>query len=314
LFGGRLPCPPTYIPGGFTTTPRADRIAQCRTYLGALLPFMENVWLSDIRLVEHYYPEYFNIGKGYGNLLAYGVFDLNDSGTSKLLGRGRATAGQSGIVPVDVAAITEQVVHSWYNSGDSGLNPAAGRTAPQYPKEGAYSWLKAPRYEDLPYEVGPLARMWVNGDYRNGVSVLDRHWARAYEAIKIGRAMSGWLDQLDPGGPVAVPYGTPSSAAGIGLTEAPRGALGHWLKIERGRLNHYQIITPTCWNASPTDARENPGPIEKALLGTPVRDLDSPVEVVRVVHSFDPCLSCAVHVMRPGSGANLITLAAGGMV
>ncbi len=137
---------------------------------------------------------------------------------------------------------------------------------------------------------------------------MHRHFARVNEAIKIAQAMRSWVDQINPSGPVYQPYRIPSSGTGIGLTEAPRGALGHWVNIGGGMTARYQIITPTCWNASPQDANGIHGPIEQALIGTPVSDISAPVEVVRVIHSFDPCLSCAVHVMRPGEGARIFSL------
>ena len=93
------------------------------------------------------------------------------------------------------------------------------------------------------------------------------------------------------------------------VTRAPtRGALGHWLRVANGKIANYQVVTPTCWNASPRDASGNRGPIEEALIGTPVHDITQPIEVLRVIHSFDPCLSCAVHVMRPAEGAKIFRL------
>ena len=89
-----------------------------------------------------------------------------------------------------------------------------------------------------------------------------------------------------------------ASATAIGLTEAPRGALGHWLAIANGTIAHYQIITPTCWNCSPRDTAGQRGPLEQALVGTPIANIDQPIEALRVIHSFDPCLDCATHVMR----------------
>ena len=150
--------------------------------------------------------------------------------------------------------------------------------------------------------------MWVNGDYRNGVSVMDRHMARALETQKIADAMLNWLDQLVVGASEYNVYTAPYSASGEGLTEAPRGALGHWMKTAStathapnggAAISNYQIITPTCWNASPKDTNGVRAPIEQALIGTPVTNAAQPVEVLRVIHSFDPCLSCAVHVLRP---------------
>ena len=115
--------------------------------------------------------------------------------------------------------------------------------------------------------------------------------------------MAGWLDELVLGDPVYTHAETPQSALGVGLTEAPRGALGHWVRIEQGKIARYQVITPTAWNGSPRDDGGQAGAIEQALIGVPVSDMRSPLEVLRVVHSFDPCLACAVHMVRPGTRA-----------
>lgn len=303
IFGGRMPSPHTYIPGGFTNVPTAEKIFRFREKLYKLRNFVANDYLPDVKSIAGEYGDYFSIGKGCANLLAFGVFDLNDSGTTKLLRRGRVAASTPGRVEsVDTNRITESVTWSWYEDATNDLVPANGLTKPLYPKGAAYSWLKAPRYSSTPYEAGPLARMWVNGDYRRGVSVMDRHLARAQEALKVAEAMDKWLDQLDPGAPAFNTAGGlkfPSKGSGIGLTEAPRGALGHWVNITGGKITNYQVITPTCWNASPKDAKGERGPMEQALIGTPVTDPDRPIEALRVIHSFDPCLSCAVHVMRP---------------
>jgi hydrogenase large subunit len=299
LFGGRMPDPIAYKAGGFTATPRADRISKFKAYLNELIPFITNVYLPDVTALGKAYPEYTAIGGGYGNLLAFGVFDLDSAGNSKLLKTGRAVGGSTTVNGVDVNQITETVKYSWYTDSTTNLKPASGQTSPQYPKTNAYSWLKAPRYTGAPYEVGPLARMWVNGDYQKGISIMDRHSARAQETLKIAKAMQTWVAQLQSTGPVYNGFAVPATASSYGLTEAPRGALGHWLQLANGKISRYQIITPTCWNASPRDDAGKVGPIEKALIGTPVISVDQPIEVLRVIHSFDPCLSCAVHVSRP---------------
>ena len=178
IFGGRLPHPPTFVPGGFTTTPRAARITQFKACLAELTSFIQNAYLPDAATLAGVYSDYYGIGKGHGNLLAYGVFDLNSAGTTKLLRRGRIQAGASGVQAVSANSITEQVTYSWYSDTTNNLNPSLGETAPQYPKSNAYSWLKAPRYatsvttrgkkggvktgSSAPCEVGPLDRMWVN--------------------------------------------------------------------------------------------------------------------------------------------------------
>ena len=310
IFGGRLPHPPTYIPGGFTTRPTSTGISSFKSYLNEIIQFCQNTYLPDVEALAARYSDYKSIGRGFGNLLAFGVFDLNAGGTSKLLRRGRVVNGDTTVRAVNVNAITEQVSNSWYNNNTTGLNPAAGVTTPVDPalKTDAYSWLKAPRYLKLAYEAGPLARMWVNGDYRSGISVMDRHLARAYETLKVAQAALSWVNDLSINGAVSTNASVPNTATAIGLTEAPRGALGHWLQITGGKISRYQIVTPTCWNASPRDDSGRRGPIEKALIGTPVQDLDQPIEVVRVIHSFDPCLSCAVHVMRPEEGRKIFSL------
>ena len=226
---------------------------------------------------------------------------MNASGTIKLLSGGRYTGGAAG--SVDPAQITEYVTYSWFTDACGGKNPAAGLTEPDPDKEGAYTWLKAPRYADEVHELGPLARMWVNDEYTNGISALDRIVARALEAKKIADAMDGWLDELVPDGPVYASSAIPAQATSAGLTEAPRGALGHWMDINDSVITRYQVVTPTAWNASPKDHLDQMGPIESALIGTPVADMSQPVEVLRVVHSFDPCLACAVHMVRPDDGS-----------
>jgi hydrogenase large subunit len=308
LFGGRMPHPPAFIPGGFTTTPRAARISQYRAYLTELTGFIQNVYLNDMATMASVYGDYYNIGRGWGNLLSYGVFDLDGTGKNKLFKTGRYSPQANTVYPLDVSQITETVTYSWYNDSTNNLPPANGQTTPVYPKAGAYSWLKAPRLFTQPHEAGPLARMRVNGDYTNGISVMDRHWARAYEALKIAKAAAGWLSQLSGTGPVYTPFTVPQTAEAAGLTEAARGALGHWVRIAGGKIASYQIITPTCWNASPKDSNNKRGPLEQAICKTPVKNINEPVEVVRVIHSFDPCLSCAVHVARPGEKAKVFNL------
>lgn len=309
-FAGRLPHPPSLVPGGFTTTPRAGRISQFLTYLKDVAAFVQGPYLDDVHTVAGAYPEYSSLGAGPRNMLAYGVYDLDSTGTYKLLKRGFAPDASASALPLDPAKVTESVTSSWYDNGGGDRNPSRGVTNPVDPrgKASAYSWLKAPRYNGLPCEVGPLARMWVNGDYRNGVSVMDRHLARAHEAVKIVGALTSWVNELQPASSVYQRFTVPSSGTGIGLTEAPRGALGHWVRVSKGSIANYQIVSPTCWNASPRDNKGVPGPIEQALLGLPVADPQNPVEVARVIHSFDPCLGCAVHVMRPGDKGRVFKL------
>ena len=310
VFGGKLPCTPVFVPGGATEPVTTENIGQFRLLLGELQSFINDVYIPDVLAVAGIFGEYYQIGRGCGTLLSYGVFDLDAGGTEKLLARGRYTGKKSGRVdPVDPDQITEYVKHSWYTSASGSLPPKDGITEPAPTKAGAYSWLKAPRYDDKVYEVGALARMWVNGDYQSGISVLDRTAARALECKKVADAMHGWLDALTINAPVYTYSAIPRTATGCGLTEAPRGALGHWMDIRRGKIARYQVVSPTSWNASPRDDSGQKGAMEQALIGTPVADMEQPIEVLRVVHSFDPCLSCAVHMMRPGKKAEVVVVA-----
>ncbi|WP_372808435.1 nickel-dependent hydrogenase large subunit [Pontiella sp.] len=299
IYGGKLPHTPSFIAGGFTAVSGGTDKAGFLSLLNEITAFIEGTLLPDVELLASLYSDYFAIGQGYGNLLSYGVFDEAGGGT--LFAPGRIDAGVAGIQALDTGRIAEQVTHSWYDDGTTGKHPSVGETVPVHPdsKSAGYSWLKAPRYDGDNYECGPLSRMAVNGDYRGGVSVMDRHLARAQEALKIAQAMPGWLAAVADGDYGYAPTTVPDSASGVGLTEAPRGALAHWIGIESGLVSHYQIVTPTCWNCSPRDAAEQRGPLEEALIGTPVKKADQPVEVLRVIHSFDPCLDCATHVMRP---------------
>jgi ferredoxin hydrogenase large subunit/hydrogenase large subunit len=196
------------------------------------------------------------------------------------------------------------------------LHPKAGRTIPSAGKTSAYSWIKAPRYRGQPMEVGALARVMVNYRDPSGtwvkhavdrflaeahvpaeklISVLGRHVARGLETLWVGRQALQWLDEVEVDGAPTRDFAIPQRAAGYGLTEAPRGALGHWLTIENHLIRHYQCIVPTTWNCSPRDDRGQPGPVEQALVGTIVEDPAQPIEVGRIVRSFDPCIACAVH-------------------
>jgi Ni,Fe-hydrogenase I large subunit len=210
--------------------------------------------------------------------------------------------------------IVEDVTCSRFSS-PSGLHPSKGLTVADPQKKDAYSWIKAPRYQGAPMEVGPLARVLMA--YKSGhaeisklvndllagakakpeslTSVMGRHAARAIECKAVADRCAVWLDQLKSDQPAFAPFTIPEAGSGMGLTEAPRGALGHWIEIAGRKIERYQCIVPTTWNCSPRDANGQGGPLEQALVGTPVADAANPVEAARVVRSFDPCIACAVH-------------------
>jgi hydrogenase large subunit len=308
IFGGKLPHTPAIIAGGFTAvSSQADKDAFA-AYLEKLITFIQTTHIPDAEHLANLYSDYLILGKGYGHLLAFGVFEQdNTASPALLLRRGRLVNGSPTLQAVDMAQITEQIRYSWYTGADN-QPPTVEDTIAQYPKGQAYSWLKAPRYGGVPYEVGSLARMTINGDYTNGISVMDRHLARARENLKVALAMRDWLAALPVSQGAFTPFTVSASASSSGLTEAPRGALGHWLQVSGSKISKYQVITPTCWNLSPKDSSGQRGPLEQALIGVPVGNIDKPIEVLRVVHSFDPCLDCATHVTRAEPGAKVFAL------
>lgn len=312
VFGAKLPHTTSLVPGGCTQVPTLERVISYRSRLKKVMEFVQNVYLPDLLTVAQEFPAYFELGRGCGNFLAYGVFEMNSHG-DKFVRPGAVIDGKW--EALSEQAITEDVACSRF-SQPSGLHPRQGQTVASPNKPQAYTWLKAPRYRGCTMEVGPLARVMVNYldpsrtwirkevDEFLGqtgvaadklVSVLGRHVARGLEAKWFGRQAFAWLNELEIGGAPAADFEIPSSGSGYGLTEAPRGALGHWLEIENYKIKRYQCIVPTTWNCSPRDDRGNPGPMELALLNTEVADPDQPMEVGRIVRSFDPCLACAVH-------------------
>jgi Ni,Fe-hydrogenase I large subunit len=313
VFAGKLPHVPTLVPGGVTEKVTAHKIAAYGSMLKKLQQFIDHKYLPDVAGVAAAFPEYFKIGKGCGNYLAYGVFPESDDGSKNYLPGGVLIDGK--LTDFSKEKIAEDVKHSFYKS-DSGLKPADGSTEPNPGKSGAYSWLKAPRYDGKVVEVGPLSRILVsyvkgdNPDVKKLVdgllaklnatpehlfSTLGRHAARAIECKLVADRCSEWITRLTPDKPAFRDFKIPKDAAGAGLTEAPRGALGHWIEVKDHKIENYQCVVPTTWNCSPRDDQANPGPVEQALVGTPISDTKNPIEATRVVRSFDPCIACAVH-------------------
>ncbi|MFC1949120.1 nickel-dependent hydrogenase large subunit [Chloroflexota bacterium] len=322
-FSGKIPHSVGIVPGGVTSTPTVDMITSYLWKLRRLQDFIDNVYIPDVLAVAGAYQDYCEIGAGCQNLLSYGAYDLDgtspDYTTRKRLFSQGVTSADLKPGKLDIGKITEYVKHSWYEDSSSGKHPSQGETKPKYDKEEAYSWLKAPRYDGKVYEVGPLARVantYVNGDpamkelVDNSLatlkappsalfSVMGRHLARALSAKSIADNLEKWLLELKPGEPTFIEYEIPEESTGVGLTDAARGALGHWIEIKDQKIANYQCVVPTTWNASPKDDSGNPGPIEQAITGTRIRDEANPFEIVRIVRAFDPCIACAVHLVTP---------------
>ena len=313
LFAGKMPHAANLVPGGVTMKADSLNISQYRTLLEQIQDFIDQAYLPDVIAVAGAFPEYFSLAPGCGNFLAYGVFPETAETNSHLFPGGVRVKGQW--QKLDPEAVTEDVGQSRFSSA-SGRKPFDGETVAAPEKAGAYSRLKAPRYQGEPMEVGPLAR--VLAAYQDGrnaslksavdnllkaigrdatalVSVMGRHAARVLECKLLADRCAVWLDQLTPGAPAFKDFSIPETGRGYGLTEAARGALGHWIEIKDKKIANYQCVVPTTWNCSPRDDRGVPGPVEQALVGVPIADADNPVEAARVVRAFDPCLACAVH-------------------
>lgn len=202
---------------------------------------------------------------------------------------------------LDSGLITEDPSHAWM-AGDTRA-PAQGLTQPAPDRPGAYTWCKAPRYGGQVMETGALARQMVAGHplirdlvARSGGGVLARVLARLLELAIVVPEMERWANALRPAEPWCRHGPLPEAGSGIGLVEAARGALGHWVTLRQGRIAAYQIVAPTTWNFSPRDQGGTPGALEQALVGVAVEeDEDTPVAVQHVVRSFDPCMVCTVH-------------------
>jgi [NiFe] hydrogenase large subunit len=333
IFGGRMPMTMTTPAGGSTHVPTVDDMANLLPRLQEIQEWVDRVFIPDVLAIAPFYLDYARIGKGPASFLAWGVFDDPSFDSKKrLLPSGIVLDGSLKPEEVDQKAVTEDVARGWYKDSKP-LHPSVGVTAPEFTQwdvQKKYSWAKAPRYGERPMEVGALARMvvayskghptvkklidetlgrlGVGGKPEVLFSVVGRIAARALETKIIADAMVQWsnaiLEHIKNGKKdTFTQYALPKQAQGVGLWEAPRGALGHWNQIEGGRLANYQVITPTCWNISPRDAKGVMGTIEQALIGTPVADPKRPLEILRVAHSFDPCLACTVHVIDPESNA-----------
>ncbi|RMG34996.1 MAG: HupV protein [Gammaproteobacteria bacterium] len=237
-----------------------------------------------------------SLGRGHDRFLSYGAYD--DEGPTFAQGTWQDGHSQ----PLDQSRITEDLSHSWTAGHPEPRHPFEGSTIPTDMSERGYSWCKAPRLDGQPMEVGALARQLVDGHpliralvSKSGGNVRNRVVARLLELARVVPLMEDWATRLSPGKSFCTAAGLPPEGQGVGLVEAARGSLGHWVRVHKGRILNYQIIAPTTWNFSPRDAQEVPGPLEQALAGTDVSDDRGEVRVQHIIRSFDPCMVCTVH-------------------
>ncbi|HEY7235043.1 MAG TPA: nickel-dependent hydrogenase large subunit [Gemmatimonadaceae bacterium] len=356
IFGGKNPHP-NFLVGGMASainieaaaTINAARLTEVKTLIDKAQRFVEEVYWPDLVAIAGFYKDWAAIGGGVGNYLTVGEFpdtDVRDVGSyyfppGIILGKNLAK-----VEPYDQSAVAEFIHSSWYeySKGDAaGLHPYEGETKAKYTgpptpwkylqDSTKYTWMKAPRYQGKPMEVGPLARVLVA--YASGhkdvkplvdstlktlgappaalFSTLGRTAARGIETVLLARRLPVWYDELvrriEAGdtntfdGSKWEPSSWPASARGYGALDAPRGALGHWVQIDNGKISRYQCVVPSTWNCSPRDAQGQMGPYEAALVDNhPLVDPERPIEILRTIHSFDPCMACGVHVLDATGG------------
>ena len=339
---------PTYRGGDSGTALNIVGLQQVQSVIAQMREFVDQVYVPDTLAIAGFYKEWTLQGEGLGNFLCYGDFPskgMDDPSSFFLPGGVILNRDLGNIHPVDLhkdGEIEEFVSHSWYNYSvgkSKGLHPYKGETELAYdgPKppykqldvDKSYSWLKSPRWNGKPMEVGPLARvlmLYAKGHAQTKelvemtlkkldipvtglYSTLGRTAARTLETKIMVDAMQGWYDQLIAnirGGDLRTfnselwePSTWPKQCKGVGYMEAPRGGLAHWMVIENEKIANYQAVVPSTWNAGPRDPAGQSGAYEAALKGHKLHDPKQPIEILRTIHSFDPCIACAVHVMDP---------------
>ncbi len=299
LIAGKLPHAISFVPGGCTVTPTKELIEDYYKIINPVKDFINN-WKEDMEIISSAYKEYDGengIGTGLNNFLSMGVFEEDNTDTKHLFKRGIVFDGKA--EALDLASITEDVTHTW-QTGQDGRHPMQNDTKDVSPnKEGAYSYITSPNVKGRMVEVGPVARLIIEGKIEPNASVMNRHRARIISADIMGNRIDDWLKELELGKNGMVDISTLPDGEGYGLSEAPRGSCSHWIKVKDGKITHWQAIPATNWNGAPKNAKGENGAIEKALMGTPVRDHNNPFEALRVVRSFDPCMACTVHAITP---------------
>jgi hydrogenase large subunit len=306
-----------------------ERLMLIKGFIDKLSHFVKSVYMTDVPAVGAFYLDWTKYGGGINNYLSVPVFDLPGGYIS-----GGDMKSLKPITTFNDAyfrdGVAESSKHAWY-TGDKALHPWVGETEPQYTdfqENGKYSWVKAPTFYGQRAEVGPLADVHIGVasghkgyiKYLNQAigtmkavgklsdvplialqSTIGRHAARAVRcAVMLDTLNDQWEKLVANVGKDQTTFNAPSfpkgEIKGVGFHQAPRGTLSHWVVIENAKIKNYQAVVPSTWNAGPRDANDQPGPYEAALMNNPVADPDKPLEVLRTVHSFDPCIACAIHM------------------
>jgi quinone-reactive Ni/Fe-hydrogenase large subunit len=331
IFGGKTPHPQTLVVGGVTSVADMLNPQRLNDYLFIMKEakaFVERAYLADMKLISQVYKDEIKagVGRANGNFLCVGGYEFE--GQRRLFCNGVINEHDfENIEEFDASKVTEEVDRAWYNKNDeieyTDLNEDG--TLKTEKNDDKYSWIKAPRYDGKTMESGPLARVLVSYHKGNdliksfvdefleetGLEIMDlsttvgRNAARAIESLYICEYIFKLVSRLIQN---IKYYDTdtwtkydfekmPKDTKGSSFLEVPRGVLAHLVDIKDAKIQNYSVIAPTTWNATPKNLDGLRGAYEEALIGITVEDTSKPLEVLRVLHSFDPCLACAVHIV-----------------
>ena len=345
LLGGKMPHVMTSIPGGNMWVPTESKLDDLLAMATEVRDWVNDTVLADTVMLAKLYPEVLTFGKGCGRYIAWGVFEgpdwpYGDNYTEQMLNRYLPMAvldEQFQASDVQENLITEYMGRSWYKGSETYTSPyfVTDPDFTEYNVDDRYSWVKAPAYDGKPMEAGSMARIFAAyvrgvpfikeqvdavlgilgakpGDLAAFQSTPGRTAIRQIETIYIANLMVEWVNELAEAikGGDSEYFREPArlTGEGTGFWEAPRGALYHSEKVVDGKIEGYQIIIPSTWNLAPINGDGEHGPLEQALIGVPVADIEKPINALRTVHSFDPCTACAVHVTERGTGKHFETV------
>jgi len=319
-------------------TLNVERLSLIREKLSEVKNFIDNVYMNDLVLLANRYSEWFDIGSSVGNYIAVPEYPVDTYNKDFLIQGGIFFNDEQNIHHkiLDhsddylINNITESSEFAWYNN-PAPLHPWEGSSDPQftsYDYNSKYSWCKAPRFKEKAIETGPVAQILAGYhtgnkfikkemDFYNSKlsidnskynSTMGRLLARGYRAKFSADTAVHFLDKLidniaagdsEYANPTEIPSG---EYKGVGFHEAPRGMLSHFIHIKDKKIKNYQAVVPSTWNASPRDENGVMGPYENSLINTKLADNEKPLEILRTIHSYDPCIACAVHAVDPEGG------------
>ena len=345
LLGGKMPHVMTSIPGGNMWVPTESKLDDLLAMAIEVRDWVNDTVLPDTLVLAELYPEAMTFGKGCGRYIAWGVFegqgwpygdDYIEQMKNRYLPMG-VLDENFGVTDVEESKIQEYMGHSWYKGDDTYTSPYF-TTDPDYTDynvDDRYTWVKCPTYDGKPMEAGSMSRIFAAyvrgvpfikenvdavlgilgaqpGDLSAFQSTLGRTAIRQVETMYVADLMVEWVNELMEAikGGDSEYFRAPerTTGEGSGFWEAPRGALYHSEKVVDGKIEGYQIIIPSTWNLAPINAKGEHGPLEQALIGVPVADIEMPINALRTVHSFDPCTACAVHVTDRATGKHFETV------